>query len=148
MNPSPAFVQALAQERAAEAVRLRIASTPDQAREAIDRLAALEPALGSLSVEELYLAMTATSQQIMQILRDDGITPTQVPGPDATPSPSSEATAPSAGATPSSEPPSPTDTTPQSTSEPSPTPTPTGTTSEEPSPVESQPETASPTPSP
>lgn len=117
-------------------------------QQAIDRLAALEPVLGSLSVEELYLAMTATSQQIMQILRDDGITPTQVPGPDATPSPSSEATAPSAGATPSSESPSPTDTTPQSTSEPSPTPTPTGTTSEEPSPVESQPETASPTPSP
>lgn len=117
-------------------------------QQAIDRLAALGPVLGSLSVEELYLAMTATSQQIMQILKDDGITPTQVPGSDATPSASSEATAPSAGATVSSEPPSPTDTTPQSTSEPSPTPTPTGTTSEEPSPVESQPETASPTPSP
>ena len=41
MNPSPAFVQALAQERAAEAVRLRVASTPDQTREAIDRLADL-----------------------------------------------------------------------------------------------------------
>jgi putative peptide zinc metalloprotease protein len=77
--------------------------------QALNELAALEAHLGSsLSVEEVYLAMTATSAEVLQILMDEGVTPewvqqggtTPTPGPATEPSPTAPEPTPSSQASP------------------------------------------------